>query len=82
MAGIYAVATIPDARQMGIGTQMTRMAVEEARRLGYSQITLQATSMGESLYRRMGFHDVCDFHTYQWTPQQAHFYHQVSEKPV
>jgi ribosomal protein S18 acetylase RimI-like enzyme len=69
MAGIYAVATVPSQRKLGIGTKMTRMAVEEAMRLEYSRVTLQATKMGESLYRRLGFYDVCSFQTYRWVPE-------------
>lgn len=71
MASIYAVATVPSQRQLGIGTKMTRMAIEEARRLGYTQVTLQATRMGESVYRRLGFYDVCSFQTYRWAPEQV-----------
>jgi ribosomal protein S18 acetylase RimI-like enzyme len=71
MAGIYAVATIPSQRRCGVGTQMTRIAVEKARQLGYTYVTLQATQMGESIYRHLGFLPVCSFQTYRWTPKHS-----------
>ena len=68
MAGIYAVSTVPSHRRFGIGTKMTRIAVEEAGQRGYSHVTLQATPMGESVYRRLGFLPVCSFQMYTWEP--------------
>jgi len=64
VAGIYAVATLPEARRRGIGAAMTYLPLLEARALGYRVGTLQASEMGYPIYRRMGFQDVCKFSLY------------------
>ena len=57
VGGIYVVATVPDARGRGIGAAITRRAMREARDLGYGMAVLQASPMGHSVYRRLGFQD-------------------------
>lgn len=64
VAGIYAVATIPEARRKGIGEIMTVTPLLEARRIGYHVGILQASSMGYPIYKRIGFKDVCKFNVY------------------
>jgi GNAT superfamily N-acetyltransferase len=64
VAGIYAVATLPEARRKGIGDAMTRIPLLAARQQGYHIGTLQASAMGRPVYQRMGFHDVCGFNLY------------------
>ena len=64
VAGIYAVATIPEARRKGIGKIMTVMPLLEARQIGYRVGILQASSMGYSIYKKIGFKDVCKFRLY------------------
>lgn len=64
VAGIYAVATIPQARRQGIGEFMTVMPLLEARQCGYRVSILQASSMGYPIYKRIGFKDVCKFNIY------------------
>jgi GNAT superfamily N-acetyltransferase len=64
VAGIYAVATIPEARRQGIGRIMTLMPLLEARQIGYRVGTLQASSMGYPIYKKMGFREVCKYNLY------------------
>lgn len=62
LAGIYAVATLPEARRRGIGTVMTHHAMAEGRRRGARHAVLQATDMGRPVYERLGFSKV---HAYE-----------------
>jgi ribosomal protein S18 acetylase RimI-like enzyme len=71
LAGIYAVATVPEARRKGIGEIMTVMPLLEARRMGYRLGILQASSMGYPIYKRIGFKDVCKFNMYLQTKTES-----------
>jgi len=71
VAGIYAVATIPEARRKGIGEIMTVMPLLEARQMGYRVSILQASSMGYPIYKRIGFKDVCKFHIYLQSKKES-----------
>lgn len=64
VAGIYAVATVPEARRKGIGAAMTRMPLLEAKEMGYHVGVLQASAMGLPVYERLGFQEVFRFRTY------------------
>ncbi|MGL5940143.1 MAG: GNAT family N-acetyltransferase [Waterburya sp.] len=68
VAGVYFVATLPEARGKGIGTQVTQTALEDAQRLGYRVATLQASAMGKNVYQRLGFQECCPIEIYLWQP--------------
>jgi len=55
VSGVYWIGTIPEARGKGIGTRMTRRIMTEGKESGYSLAVLQATDIGEPVYKRMGF---------------------------
>ncbi|UCC61447.1 MAG: GNAT family N-acetyltransferase [Anaerolineae bacterium] len=67
VAGIYHVATLPEARGRGLGTAMTLAAVRGARELGYRVAILTASDEGYGIYRRLGFQDCCQADIYLGT---------------
>jgi GNAT superfamily N-acetyltransferase len=66
VAGIDRVATIPEARDQGIGFAITLHPLLLARRLGYRVGTLQSSKMGENLYYRLGFRKCGEMTSYHW----------------
>jgi ribosomal protein S18 acetylase RimI-like enzyme len=57
--GVSFVATVPKARRQGLGTQVMRQVFSAAKRDGCTTTTLQATDVGERLYRALGFRHLC-----------------------
>jgi len=64
VAGIYDIGTKPEARRKGYGTIMTLHALNFAREMGYHVATLQASTDGIELYKKLGFQEICEFHVY------------------
>ncbi len=69
LAGIYGIACIPAARRQGIGAAMTLHALHTAQALGYQVAILSPTEMGQRIYERIGFQEVCHFDFYTWSPE-------------
>ncbi|HLF87344.1 MAG TPA: GNAT family N-acetyltransferase [Anaerolineales bacterium] len=65
VAGIYNVATLPEARGKGIGAAITLQPLLEGREMGYRAGILQSSDMGFRVYQRLGFKHLC---------QMEHFY--------
>lgn len=65
-AGIYGLATAPEARGRGVGAALTAWSLQEARERGYRLAVLHATPEGHGLYRRLGFDDVCAIDRFLW----------------
>ena len=69
--GIYNVATLREARGLGLGGAMTRHAIAEGRRQGSTVAILQASAMGRHLYETIGFREVLTFRVFAETPDGA-----------
>ena len=54
-AGVYAVATIPDARGRGLARRLQYLLLQRARDLGARTTTLQASAMGRPVYAALGY---------------------------
>jgi ribosomal protein S18 acetylase RimI-like enzyme len=67
VAGIYWVGTVPEARGQGLGELCTRAATNAGFDLGARAASLQASPMGEPVYRRMGYVEVTRY------PQRVRF---------
>lgn len=59
IGGVFDVSTVPEARRRGLGTAMTRAALNLIGAAGYEWAFLQASTMGQRLYRRLGFRERC-----------------------
>jgi GNAT superfamily N-acetyltransferase len=58
VAGIWTCGVVPDARNQGIGKAVTVAACRLAQTLGCRYAILNATGMGEPVYRRIGFEKI------------------------
>lgn len=63
-AGIYSVATLPEARGKGIGAALTLKPLQDARELGYRIGTLQSSTMGFNVYKKLGFRHLCQIENF------------------
>jgi len=57
-AYIMNMYTLKDYQKQGIGTELLKRIVEEAKIRGYKKITLNATETGRKLYEKFGFKEV------------------------
>jgi ribosomal protein S18 acetylase RimI-like enzyme len=71
VAGIYNVATLPEARGQGIGGALTLLPLHQARSMGYRAGILHSSEKGYRLYQRLGFEKLCDMDHFLWTAGSA-----------
>jgi GNAT superfamily N-acetyltransferase len=64
VAGLHAVSTLPEYRSKGFGLSISRTALINALNMGYYVGVLQASSLGENVYRKLGFEKYCDIISY------------------
>ena len=64
VAGLHAVSTLPKYRGKGLGLSISRKALTDAFKIGYKVGVLQASSLGERVYRKLGFQKYCDIISY------------------
>lgn len=65
VAGVYSVGVQPDARRQGIGEAMTWAVLRSGRAAGCEVGVLQSTEMAYSLYQRMGFETIVNYHYFE-----------------
>lgn len=58
IAGVYWVSTVRALRRRGLGEACTRAATNAAFARGARAVVLQATRMGEPMYRELGFREI------------------------
>jgi GNAT superfamily N-acetyltransferase len=66
IAGIYDVGVLPEYRNLGIGKALTHAVCVWARERGYRTAGLNATPMGEPVYRGLGFQSLRWAQTWQY----------------
>jgi ribosomal protein S18 acetylase RimI-like enzyme len=71
VAGIYWVGCTAEARGRGLGRTMTAAALDAGFAMGADGASLQASPMGEGLYRRMGFETIFDYRLYMCPAPEA-----------
>lgn len=55
--GLHQVGVLPGVRKKGIATSITTSLLDYAKTLGCSLLTLQASTAGRNLYKRLGFEE-------------------------
>ena len=63
-AGLHAVSTLPDYRNNNFALTISNKALSDARDVGYKYGVLQASPMGQKVYKKLGFKKYCDVFTY------------------
>ncbi|UCD01778.1 MAG: hypothetical protein JSV23_01785 [Promethearchaeota archaeon] len=69
VAGLHAVSTLLEYRNKGFGLTISRTALIDAFKIGYRVGVLQASSLGERVYRKLGFQKYCDIFSYALTEE-------------
>lgn len=64
VAGIYCVATLPEARGKGIGAALTLQPLLDAQDMGYLIGALQSSEMGFNVYKKLGFRHLCQIENF------------------
>lgn len=64
VAGVYHVATKPEARRQGVGTAMTVYALRDTQELGYQMAVLRAAQAALGIYLKLGFREYRTFSRY------------------
>jgi GNAT superfamily N-acetyltransferase len=71
VAGLYHVATLPQARGKGVGSAISLVAMQDARWLGHRTATLISTPAGINIYHQLGFKPTETFEVYSWPGPQG-----------
>ena len=63
-AGLYGLATLASYRGQGIGTSLLTFALNHCKKLGYSQVILQASDDGIGIYKKIGFEIYTEYYEF------------------
>lgn len=66
VAGLYQVATLPQARGHGLATTISLTALREARQRGHHTAILHSTPLAVNVYRQLGFQPAAKLMLYLW----------------
>ncbi len=61
---LHLINTLPEYRCKGLGYAVTHKALFDAARNGMTQAILTASSLGQSLYQKLGFTEYTQYHIY------------------
>lgn len=64
-AGLHLIGTVPEARQKGIGRRVTEHLIAETQKANKKFCVLNASAMGEPIYRKLGFQVYGEIETYK-----------------
>jgi hypothetical protein len=64
VAGLHAVSTLSKYRNKGYGIKISGKALKYASIMGFRVGVLQASSLGEKIYKKLGFKKYCDIISY------------------
>jgi len=65
VAGLHAVSTLSKYRNRGFGLIISHTSLIDAFKMGYRVGVLQASTLGERVYRKLGFKKYCDIISYE-----------------
>jgi hypothetical protein len=65
VAGLHAVSTLGEYRSRGFGLVISKMALLDAYKMGFNVGVLQASALGERIYKKLGFKKFCDINSYE-----------------
>jgi len=65
-AGIYYVSTLPAYRNKGLGLNVTLAAMQAAKKSGFRNVILQASTLGVNVYKHAGFKEYCHADVYRF----------------
>ncbi len=67
VAGLHAVSTLSEYRGKGFGLIISGNALLDAYKMGFYVGVLQASTLGERVYKKLGFQKYCDIISYELT---------------
>ena len=65
-AGVYGVATVPDARGRGLARRLQYVLLQRARELGARTTSLQASASGRGVYAALGYDSFGAMDMWEW----------------